>query len=72
MHTYGIVGNFRKAYISCFSRFDRIQESLSCKFVNITIQTHITSTQIPKLILQNVCSSAKSRNFVLQFFPVIQ
>ena len=34
--------------------------SISHEFVNITIQMHNTSTQIMKLLLQNVCSSAKS------------
>ena len=41
--------NFREVYISRSSRFDQIRESLSREFVNITIQTHNTSTQIAKL-----------------------
>ena len=47
---YYIKGNFRKVYILHFSQFDRIYKSLSHEFVNITIQTHNTSTQIAKLI----------------------
>ena len=46
---YRRAGNFREVYILRSSRFDRIRESLSCKFVNITIHTHNTSTQIAKL-----------------------
>ena len=46
---YRRAGNFRKVYISRSSRFDQIRESLSREFVNITIQTHKTSTQIAKL-----------------------
>ena len=47
--SYRRAGNFREVYISCFSRLDQIRESLSREFVNITIQTHNTSTQIAKL-----------------------
>ena len=54
----------RFTYISRFSQFDQIHESLSCEFVNITIQAHDTSTQIVKLIQRNVCSSAKMPNFM--------
>ena len=69
---YDIAGNFCEVYISRFSLFDRICESLSHKFVNITIQTHNISTQITKLIPRNVCSSAKSQNFMPRIFPAIQ
>ena len=49
MH-YHREGNFREVYILHSSRYDRICESLSRKFVTIAIQTHNTSTQIAKLI----------------------
>ena len=59
---YHRAGNFREVYISRSLRFDRICESLSREFVNITIQTHNTSTQIAKLKLQKClfeCEIAK-------------
>ena len=49
---YCRAGNFREVYISRSSRLDQIRESLSREFVNITIQTHNTSTQIVKLKLR--------------------
>ena len=53
VHTlYRRAGNFRDVYISRSSWFDRIHESLSCEFVNITIQMHNTSMQIAKLKLR--------------------
>ena len=66
-NTYAVMCTYAKCkvYISRFSQFDKICEGLSCKFVNITIQTHNTSTQIVTLILRNVCLNAKTQNFML-------
>ena len=69
---YRIAGNFCEVYILRFSRFNRICESLSHKFVIITIQMHNTITQIAKLIPRNVCLSAKLQNFMTRIFFAIR
>ena len=63
---YRRAGNFRKVYISRSLQFDRIRKSLSREFVNITIQTHNTSTQIVKMFVRT-----RNREILFcEYFPL--